>query len=353
MGTAKSIKKVLLYSPYLNIQGGGERYFLTIASILSMENNKVDIAWSGDPECINISSKRFGLDLKKINIIPIDISKLNIIKKFFLTRKYDISLFINDGSIPFMFSKQNLLHIQVPFNLSDQYNILNFIKLFFIKKIICNSVFTEKWVKKTYHSNNTIVLYPPVDTSKFKNKSTKLNQILSISRFSESLNSKRQDILIEAFKMFSKSNKDYKLILAGASDSDNKLLDKFRKISKGYPISFKINPSFQELIDLYAQSKIFWHAAGFGIDENNFPEKTEHFGIVLVEAIAAGCIVFAVDKGGVREIITDGNNGFLYTDAQSLVRLTSKHLGDSISKDRNIDRFSIDSFKNNLLKILN
>ena len=40
--------------------------------------------------------------------------------------------------------------------------------------------------------------------------------------------------------------------------------------------------------------------------------RVEHFGISVVEAMAAGAVPLAVGKGGVGEIITPGENGILW-----------------------------------------
>ena len=46
---------------------------------------------------------------------------------------------------------------------------------------------------------------------------------------------------------------------------------------------------------------------------------TESFGYVILEAMAAGCIVVARDKGALKELIQHGYNGFLYTsDVEAL-----------------------------------
>lgn len=43
-----------------------------------------------------------------------------------------------------------------------------------------------------------------------------------------------------------------------------------------------------------------------------FPSRTETLGLVLLEAMAAGCPVIAARAGGIPDIVTDGVNGYLF-----------------------------------------
>ncbi len=69
-----------------------------------------------------------------------------------------------------------------------------------------------------------------------------------------------------------------------------------------------------------------------------FPSSTETLGLVLLEAMAAGCPVVGANKGGIPDIITDGKNGCLYNPdetnegAQSLINATKKLLGNDLER---------------------
>ncbi|AUT03115.1 glycosyl transferase [Nostoc sp. CENA543] len=60
-----------------------------------------------------------------------------------------------------------------------------------------------------------------------------------------------------------------------------------------------------------------------------FPSRTETLGLVLLEAMAAGCPVVAARSGGIPDIVTDGINGYLFdpkADIQDAIDATVKLL---------------------------
>jgi glycosyltransferase involved in cell wall biosynthesis len=83
-----------------------------------------------------------------------------------------------------------------------------------------------------------------------------------------------------------------------------------------------------ELKSAYEQAKIFWHATGYGEDDQAHPELAEHFGMVTVEAMAAGCVPVVINKGGQPEIVEHGVNGFLWNTLAELRDYTLMLAGD-------------------------
>jgi len=65
-----------------------------------------------------------------------------------------------------------------------------------------------------------------------------------------------------------------------------------------------------------------------------FPSSTETLGLVLLEAMAAGCPVVGANRGGIPDIVSDGVNGCLYNpdDPSSLVRAVRRLLGNAATR---------------------
>jgi glycosyltransferase involved in cell wall biosynthesis len=65
-----------------------------------------------------------------------------------------------------------------------------------------------------------------------------------------------------------------------------------------------------------------------------FPSSTETLGLVLLEAMAAGCPVVGANRGGIPDIVSDGLNGCLYDPDRpdSLIEAVQRLLGDEATR---------------------
>jgi len=77
-----------------------------------------------------------------------------------------------------------------------------------------------------------------------------------------------------------------------------------------------------QLRELYRRASLYWHATGFGFDENLHPLKQEHFGMSIIEAMSAGVVPLAFNGGGPRETIAPSVNGFLWNNPEELQNYT-------------------------------
>ncbi len=355
--------RVGIYTPYLDTLGGGEKYMMTIAEVLS-KIAEVDLLLNSElfpkgESLKKVISKRFDLDLNKVNTVHAPIGPgSNFIKRFFFLDHYDVLFYLTDGSIFYPSARHNFLHIQSPLVGQPARSIWGKLKLNGWDCIIYNSEFTKQHSEKNWPLRGQVV-YPPVDTEKIKPMKKK-KIILSVGRFFGFLREKKQSFLIEAFGRLSKEKKlkDWTLYLAGsAGPGDEDYLEELKRQAKGLDVEFYPNISYEDLLKLYGESSIYWHAMGYKEEDTT---KMEHFGITTVEAMAAGCVPVVINKGGQTEIVENGKSGFVWNSVEELIGLTSnlienrKLLVDiSPLAIERANQFSKNQFEKEILELVN
>ncbi|MBI5045147.1 MAG: glycosyltransferase family 4 protein [Candidatus Levybacteria bacterium] len=356
--------KVAIFDPYLDTMSGGERYMLSIALCLQ-NDHQVSILWDKTPEdeIISLAKKRFSYDLSQCNFVPSFFSpQIGTFARYKKSKEFDLIIYLSDGSIPVV-GCNLFIHFQSPMPWVKGRSLKNIIKLSRAKKIICNSQFTKKYIDELY-GVRSIVLYPPVsimENSEFK----KENVVLNVGRFGVNhagSSYKKQDIMAEVFKKMSDKNsiKQWKLVLVmSVHDQDMERVEEFKKKYAGLPIDFVINPDNDTLWEYYSRAKIYWHAAGFGEDIINHPDRAEHFGISTVEAMGAGVVPVVFEAGGQKEIVKNNENGILWKTNEELENATIQLMNDAnllskLSKRAASDAkfFSIDTFCQNVQTVV-
>lgn len=315
--------RIGIYDPYLDDLGGGEKYMMSIAQLLS-HTHDVSVFWD-KKEDVDLLLKRFSLDLSRIKLVTNIFSpKVSLLERLGKSRAYDVIIVLSDGSIPLVLSKKLFLHIQQPLS-NEKKGIWTLFKLSRVTAIFCNSQFTKNFVDNAF-SKKTQVIYPSVPIHARQVK--KENIILHVGRFRVKNigigDYKKQSVMIEAFKkIIDKDLKNWKFVLAvSVRDEDMDVFEKMRESSKGFPIEFEINKSNEDLWSLYSKAKIYWHASGYGEDLSVHPEYAEHFGISTVEAMGAGAVPVVINAGGQKEIVINKENGLLWNSLKELQEQT-------------------------------
>lgn len=310
--------KALVYSPYWKTLGGGEYYAASVARLLSDEGYAVDIA-SEDPDTLKNLEERFNLTFENVRVSTNAYTKLttSLLSKWQLTKKYDCTFFVSDGSVPWLFSKKNILHFQVPFKNVGGSSMLTRLKTSRMSAIICNSYFTKSIIDTEFRCNSSVV-YPAV--SAISNTTKKQKIILSVGRFDGNPKGKRQDVLIDAF--IKAHLPGWQLVLiGGVVDAECSYLARLKKQAEGHAIEIIENANREIIQAMYQKASLYWHAHGFGTDIEKDPWDSEHFGIAIVEALSAGTIPLAFNAGGVAEII-DESCGYLFESIDELLLKT-------------------------------
>ncbi|MFN3874110.1 MAG: glycosyltransferase [Ignavibacterium sp.] len=173
--------------------------------------------------------------------------------------------------------------------------ILNYLRKWDLKTakrpdfLLANSNYIAEKLKRIYNLESTVI-YPPVDVDKFSCVEQKDDYYFVASRL---VPYKRIDLIVEAFAQMP----DKRLVVAGTGPELNKLKNKFL-----------VNVEFIGYQDENTMKGLMQKARAFVFSAE------EDFGIVVVEAMACGTPVIALNKGGTAETVIDGKTGILFND---------------------------------------
>ncbi len=347
------IMKIAFYSPYLDILGGGERYVLQMANILS-SCHQVDVF--GAKKLQKKAQDYLGINLAKVRFLPWETSKPQRILK---TREYERFFYVTDGSLFISLAQKNFLIVQVPQKSMYSWNLAMQIKLLSWPNVLVYSDYVKNYIDKWWRTKSLI--FPPAISIKEFQIGKKENIILSVGRFFPLPHSKKQEVLVEAFKkMGQKGLTGWKLILAGGLDAAGKnYFQQIKKKAEGLPVELYPNARREILLELYSKAKFYWHAAGFGENLEKNPERAEHFGITTIEAMASGCVPLIFPSGGQKEIVEDGKNGLYWQTKEELISKTV-HLINNINWEEKLSakarkksqEYDVTTFKNKLEELI-
>jgi glycosyltransferase involved in cell wall biosynthesis len=189
------------------------------------------------------------------------------------------------------------------------------------------SRFVREWTRR-YWGVDSALVYPPVDVAGIQSfgQVPKENLILNVGRFFEGHHNKKHLEMIEAFRrMLKQGLSGWQLVLVGGVSDDPthlEYLERVRAAASGLPVRIALDIPYDELVELYARSSVYWHATGYDVDERREPGAMEHFGITTVEAMAAGCVPVVIGKAGQREIVRHRRDGLLWRDLEELCTQT-------------------------------
>ena len=321
--------KIGIFHDTLTLKGGADRAIIELANHLD-----ADLITSGfNPELrkwVDIKIKVIDIGNILIKYIyPIGFN-LEAPLRFFLNRKkfdYDIYIFSLFSSI--FAARPNKLNIwfchtpnRILYDLREirlkRANIIKklfykiYIKILYsrdqniiknnIQKIITNSKNVQTRVRK-YYKQKAEVIYPPINTKKFKFK--KFGDFyLAVSRL---IPEKRIDLIAKAFIKLPND----RLIIVGDGPEKKKI----SKIIKNYKnIELLSNVDDRKLIELYSTCLA-----------TIYMPFNEDFGLVPLEGMASGKACIAANEGGCKETVINGKTGFL-------IEATEKNIINAIKK---------------------
>ena len=340
--------RAAVYAPYNLAPGGGERFILTAAAALSQKFQvSIVTPYAYSSLRFRAVAGEFKVDLSRCDAL--------VYEDYDAGPASDVMFVLGNHVIPSIHArgKLNWYVCQFPFPLDPEVVQRQRSVLDGYYGVITYSEYARKHFIRVQTLNDlpslpTHVLYPPVPMIG-GDAARKKNVILSVGRFFFGGHDKRHDAMIDAFReLITTYGGVAELHLAGAAVPEEPRfmvhLSQLMQSVEGLPVKFHVNPSTDDLWDMYRGAALYWHATGLGADLDNAPEKAEHFGISIAEAMSAECVPLAFHAGGPTEIIDHGADGFLYDTQEGLIRLTADLLRpDSIPKRVKIGRMAAES----------
>jgi glycosyltransferase involved in cell wall biosynthesis len=188
--------------------------------------------------------------------------------------------------------------------------------------VAANSPYTAGWVERLW-GRMAAVLPPPV---RLRAGGEKQPVILAVGRFFPNVSghSKKQLELVEAFRLAcARGLEGWELhLVGGCNNSERGYVETVRKAAVGLPVRFHVNARGEDLTELFSAASVFWHAAGFGEDLQAHPDRFEHFGISVVEAMSAGAVPVVYQHGGPAAIVREAGCGELFATTDELAART-------------------------------
>lgn len=186
-----------------------------------------------------------------------------------------------------------------------------------------------------YYQREAEVIFPPVEVDKFKikdPKSKRENFYLIVGRL---IPYKKADLAVRTFNKLG-----LPLVVVGSGSEEARL----KKMAKPN-IKFVGELTDAKLADYYRKCTALI-----------FPQE-EDFGIVVLEAQAAGAPVIAYKAGGALDTVIDGETGIFFKKqtVQSLVKAVKRFEDLRFDSDKlttNAQRFSKNNFKKNFARLV-
>ena len=336
-----------MYNASWETMGGGEKYLCAMADVLARDPALSVLLLVDRPE-VTVGSLRtfFGMALERVTLQHVnartqqealDAADLAIIQTNWKplrcrARRTAYILHVPYGPIGIASTCRRVLHGEFKEGLKDFVRSRLLAEARTASAAIVNSLFARDALLH-HHAIPATCIQPAIDD--FLRGIPKEKIILSVGRIFRGLyNDKRYDVMVDAFRTLCGRRPDHgwQYWITGSCGTDRasvEYLARLRRAAEGLPVVFHINPPYAFLTECYNRATLFWHAAGFGVDEQRSPERMEHFGMTTVEAMTARCVPVVYEGGGQREIVTAGSSGFFWTTRETLVQTTLQLMHDT------------------------
>lgn len=211
---------------------------------------------------------------------------------------------------------------------------------------------TEDHIRNLWDCN-PIKVFPPVEVTSVNGLVRAKGDPIVILSVGQIRPEKNHRLQIDVLKKALDASLNVRFCIVGGcrNDEDRQRVDELKQYAEqlgvGEHISWKLNIPIDELNKLNKESLIGIHTM-----------TEEHFGIAVVESMAAGVIMIAHNSGGPKlDIVEDGVTGYLATTADEYAKYV-REICNSSDEDlikmrtkakESMDRFSEEAFERNWL----
>jgi glycosyltransferase involved in cell wall biosynthesis len=219
--------------------------------------------------------------------------------------------------------------------------------------VITNSEFSRRAIVNAFGMNNIYILSPPIDIETFRNVASMSNGddkrndiILVISRIDPH---KKIENAIKLAKILKNKNIGRGMKIVGNlyyyySHYYSELKELVLDLGLTDYIIFEINASLDKLLSIMQESKVYFH-----------PMTGEHFGMAVLEAMAAGLIPVVPNAGGLTEFVPQKYQFNTIEQAAEIITHIFNHLPkvERVKISSDINKFSTSHYIEGFKTILN
>lgn len=231
--------------------------------------------------------------------------------------------------------------------------------------VMVNSSWTYGHIQEIWNPPRLSIVYPPCDTNAFMTMSASMSvgtndqfRIVSVGQFRPEKRHDTQLLILYQLLQHVRQKEQIKLVLIGSCRNEEdkirlkRLQEEAKQLGINRYIDWKTKIPFSQL-----KMELQRATAGLHVMSN------EHFGIGIVECMAAGCVMVAHDSGGPRmDIMKEWRGkltGFLADDVDAYadylytiykMRPEERHLIVEAAQASVNHRFSVASFHTNFLR---
>src|SRR5215213_6176348 len=219
--------------------------------------------------------------------------------------------------------------------------------------VITNSKFSRGAIVNAFGLDNIYILSPPIDIETFRNVALMVNGdderndiILVISRIAPH---KKIENAIKLAKILKDNNIGKGMKIVGNLyyyyfDYYSEIKQMVLGLGLTDYITFEINASLDKLLSIIRESRVYFH-----------PMIGEHFGMAVLEAMAAGLIAVVPNEGGLTEFVPQEYQFNTIEQAAEIIMYVFNHLPktERIKISDDINKFSNSRYIEGFQTILN